>query len=161
MGYEDLGAPQSGNERVLMDMLGATYELGAPQSRVEYLLQLIYENGGTGGGDVSGVKGAIETTFRKGNVNLALTNITDVDNGVFYDVVNKVLKGVQYDVLPTATADLTDKIYQYIGATTTDYTSGHFYKCVLDGSSYIWQDTQSDANALTPQQIDDLLALLG
>ena len=38
MSYTDLGAPQSRNERILMNMLGATYDLDDPQSRIEYLL---------------------------------------------------------------------------------------------------------------------------
>ena len=97
MGYEDLGAPRSRNERYLMNMLGATYETGEPQSRIEYLLKEILENGGGGGGsgDVSGVKGALEDTYRTGRVNLSLSDITDVSNGLEYDITNKVIKGVQ------------------------------------------------------------------
>ena len=69
MSYTDLGAPQSRNERILMNMLGATYDLDDPQSRIEYLLIEILNNGGGGGsGDVSGVKGALENAFRKSGV---------------------------------------------------------------------------------------------
>ena len=50
MSYTDLGAPQSRNEVLLMNMLGATYEVEEPQSRIEYLLKEILENGGGGGG---------------------------------------------------------------------------------------------------------------
>lgn len=37
--------------------------------------------------------------------------------------------GSQVDVLPTPTADLVGTIYQYVGATTQDYTNGFFYRC--------------------------------
>ena len=51
MPYTDLGAPQSRNEMYLMNMLGASYEPGDPQSRIEYLLKEILENGGGSGQD--------------------------------------------------------------------------------------------------------------
>ncbi len=34
-------------------------------------------------------------------------------------------------IMPTASAENQGKILQYIGDTTTDYTQGYFYKCVL------------------------------
>lgn len=49
-------APQSRNEAILQNMLGAENELEPPQSRVEGLLQQILEEGGGGGGDSSAVK---------------------------------------------------------------------------------------------------------
>ena len=163
MGYEDLGAPQSRNERYLMNMLGATYETGEPQSRIEYLLKEILENGGGGGGsgDVSGVKGALETTYRKGNVNLTLPNISDVSNGLEYDTTNKVIKGVQYSEMPTPATIWIGKIIQYVGDTAGSYKSGHFYKCIQSGSTQIWEDCLGDeTEALTQEQMNALLALL-
>lgn len=165
MGYEDLGAPQSRNEVLLMNMLGATYEVTEPQSRIEYLLKEILENGGGGGsGDVSGVKGALETTYRKGNVNLTLANITDVSNGLEYDGANKVIKGVQYDEMPTPATIWLGKIIQYTGETTTTapiYKTGHFYKCIQSGSTQIWDDCLKDeTESLTQEQLNMLLALL-
>ena len=165
MGYEDLGAPQSRNERYLMNMLGATYETGEPQSRIEYLLKEILENGGGGGsGDVSGVKGALENTYRHGNVNLSLPNIADVSNGLEYDAADKVIKGVQFDTMPTPTALLLGKFIQYTGETTTTapiYKSGHLYKCIQSGSIQIWEDCLGDeTEALTQQQLNTLLSLL-
>lgn len=55
MGYEQLGDPQSRNEAILMNMLGASYQLDDPQSRIEFLLQEILNNGGGGGGGTSTV----------------------------------------------------------------------------------------------------------
>ena len=162
MGYEDLGAPRSRNERYLMNMLGATYETGEPQSRIEYLLQELIDAGGGGGsGDVSGVKGALENAYRKGNVNLTLQNIADVANGLDYDSANKVIKGVQYTEMPTPATVWLGKIIQYVGETAGDYKSGHFYKCIQSGTTQIWADCLGDeTEALTQEQMNALLALL-
>ena len=46
----DFGEPQSRNEAILQNMLGADNELGEPQSRIEELLMEILEQGGGGGG---------------------------------------------------------------------------------------------------------------
>ena len=39
----DFGAPQSRNEAILQNMLGADNELGDPMSRIEYLLMQLLE----------------------------------------------------------------------------------------------------------------------
>lgn len=161
MSYTDLGAPQSRNEVLLMNMLGATYDVEEPQSRIEYLLKEILENGGGGGtGDVSGVKGALENAFRKGNVTLALQNLATVDNGIYFDELTNIIRGIQYATLPAATASLAGRIYQYTGADAGSYKSGHFYKCIQDGASYKWDDCIKDAEGLTNEQLNDLLSLL-
>lgn len=46
----DFDKPQSRNEAILQNILGADNELQEPQSRIEDLLQQILEQGGTGGG---------------------------------------------------------------------------------------------------------------
>lgn len=160
MSYEDLGAPQSRNEVLLMNILGATYEVKEPQSRIEYLLKEILENGGTGGGDVTGVKGALEDAFRKGNVKIALQNLATVQNGIYFDELTNILRGIQYAALPTAEASIEGRIYQYTGADTTTLKSGHFYKCIQDGSSYKWDDCIKEAEGLTTAQLNDLMSLL-
>lgn len=159
MSYEDLGAPQSRNEVLLMNMLGATYEVKEPQSRIEYLLKEILENGGTGGGDVKGVKGEIETLFRKGNVNLTIENIVNLAGGLVYDENTKTLKGTQYTSMPTPTEEWLGKTIQYTGEDTEDYKSGHFYKCVEDSGTYRWEETLGD-EGLTADQLNDLLNLI-
>ena len=52
---------------------------------------------------------------------------------------------MQYVNMPTASADLEGKVYQFIGATTASLTQGLFYKCVHDveHSTYIWQAVTS------------------
>lgn len=50
---------------------------------------------------------------------------------------------VQYNTMPTASADNLGKIVQYTGVDTQDYTQGHFYVVVSDGEStptYSWQE---------------------
>lgn len=39
-------------------------------------------------------------------------------------------EGTQVETLPTASVNNLNKIYQYVGETTSDYINGHFYKCV-------------------------------
>lgn len=64
---------------------------------------------------------------------------------------------IQVETIPTASAEEEGKIYQYIGATTSTYTNGHFYKCVSDGedpATYSWvnipvQDVPTKVSDLT------------
>lgn len=50
---------------------------------------------------------------------------------------------MQYSTMPTAAASNVDKIVQYIGATSSSYTNGYFYKCEEDDSTtpstYSWE----------------------
>lgn len=157
MSYEDLGAPQSRNEMYLMNMLGASYDPGEPQSRNEYLLKEILENGGVSGA-VSGVKGAVEEEFRKGNVNLTIEEITNLVGGLTYDELTKELHDIQYESLPTPAAAWVGKIVQYVGSDTTSLTSGHFFKCVNDSGTLKWNDISE--KSLTDEQLNALLAIL-
>ena len=45
---------------------------------------------------------------------------------------------IQYDTMPTASADNLGQIVQFIGTTTSTYTNGLFYECVTDGTAYSW-----------------------
>lgn len=47
---------------------------------------------------------------------------------------------VQYPIMPTPSVDIVNKIAQYTGATDSNYINGYFYKCILDGSNYIWSN---------------------
>jgi len=49
---------------------------------------------------------------------------------------------VQFSVMPVANASRINQIVQYTGTTTASYTNGYFYKCVLDGSNYVWENVQ-------------------
>ena len=156
--YRDLGEPQSRNEAILMNMLGATYTLEDPQSRIEYLLQEILNAGGGGSGDVSGVKGNVEINYRKGNVNITLEDVTNIDNGLTYDDISKTLSGSQHDTRPAASAEWVDKVIQYTGADTPDYDSGHFYKCKNNAGTYEWEEAEI-VDTLTQEQMNTLLSL--
>lgn len=63
---------------------------------------------------------------------------------------------VQVDSFPVASAKYFGKIYQYIGATTNDYTHGYFYQCVSNSETpavYSWEYVQtSDIQIATVQK---------
>lgn len=58
---------------------------------------------------------------------------------------------LQIDTMPTAAAKYLNVIYQFTGTTTSTYTNGHFYKCVTDGSTYLWEEVNFGGGAV----IDD------
>lgn len=78
---------------------------------------------------------------------------------------------IQVVAMPTANIENFGKIVQYIGITDTDYTNGHFYKCVTtdDGQGgliYGWihqnvdeisgkQDTIDSSHKLSSDLVDD------
>jgi len=57
-------------------------------------------------------------------------------------IITDLDESIQVSTMPTAAASNVDKVYQYIGATTSSYTNGYFYKCVSDGATptpnYSW-----------------------
>ena len=82
------------------------------------------------------------------NTNVVIVNIGTTESPTYkYDVLagfvdlSTYQKVMQQTNLPTATAAIEGTIAQYIGATTSDYTNGYFYKCIEDPEntgSYIW-----------------------
>ena len=63
---------------------------------------------------------------------------------------------IQYDTMPTASAETVGKIVQYTGNTDSTYTNGFFYKGVSDGqdpATYSWTqtDVQPQASGLPSQ----------
>ena len=73
----DLPTPINRHEQYLNAIAnGTTDNLPTPPiTREEVFLDYIARNGGGGGGDVTGVKGNAESTYRKGNVNITPENI--------------------------------------------------------------------------------------
>lgn len=68
--------------------------------------------------------------------------------------VNGKQDQMQFTSMPTASATIEGRIYQYIGETDANYTNGYFYKCVESGGSYIWvlcpvMDAQTVSNLVT------------
>lgn len=54
---------------------------------------------------------------------------------------------IQVDTFSAPSASDLGKIYQYTGTTTSQYTKGYFYECVLDGSTYKWQVINTQASS--------------
>ena len=65
-------------------------------------------------------------------------------------------KSVQYETMPTASADYLGKIVQYTGTTNVNYTNGYFYECVgtteNNVTTYSWSnvEVQSGGNSAIP-----------
>lgn len=49
-------------------------------------------------------------------------------------------KKLQFDVLPTPTAQLVGQIYQYVGTTNSNYTNGKFYKVTYKNGQYVYEE---------------------
>lgn len=62
-------------------------------------------------------------------------------DGTIYDVST-----IQVEELPTASATLVGKIYQYVGATTASLTNGYFYQCTQVAGSYVWIQKNVQSN---------------
>lgn len=45
----------------------------------------------------------------------------------------------QMIVMPTASEAYINRIVQFVGNTTMEYTTGYFYRCVLQGAQYVWK----------------------
>lgn len=56
-------------------------------------------------------------------------------NGQTGDVTLTIPEAVQYDTMPTASADNLGDIVQFTGTTDANYTNGYFYKCSQGTSS--------------------------
>jgi len=77
--------------------------------------------------DGNGIAGA--SIDEKGELIITLTDGTEIDCGK----VNS-----QFTVMPTPSSSNVGAILQYVGATTSDFTNGYFYECILDGADYKW-----------------------
>lgn len=67
--------------------------------------------------------------------------VNKLNNGADLDIpttggtlarLEDIPEGTQLETLPIASADNLNKIYQYVGETTSDYTNGYFYKSTND-----------------------------
>lgn len=113
----------------------------------------VQPSGGSGGGDgvVDGYYKSADQLFYEDSA--FLNPITGEDNTIYVDLntnglyryngaifikVSSSAENIQVDTMPTADSTQLNKIYQYIGATDTNYTNGYFYKCTFDGINYQW-----------------------
>ncbi len=93
--------------------------------------------------------GAITTRFAVGVIALTangdycrLNIYTTPTQSLNLQDVPPFIDGSKAHVLPTASKEYLDVIFQYVGETTADYTNGYFYKCTSDGAetpTYSWQ----------------------
>lgn len=103
-------APQSRNEAILQNILGANNTLGEPQSRIEALLMQLLEQGGGGSGGSGGSQTEIVAIDSDGDVTQAL------DAGKIY-----VFKGSLTSL--TITLNATDDLPQYHFSFITESTA--------------------------------------
>lgn len=88
-----------------------------------------------------------------------------IKNGISYGGTSPSDGGAssQVYVMPTPSSILVNKIVQYAGPTTLEYTMGYFYKCVEDKTttptSYSWVEQDVQPGLTTPQR-NALIALL-
>lgn len=72
----------------------------------------------------------------------------------------KAGQSIQVNVMPEASASLINRVYQYIGATTENYTHGFFYECVLEDGAYSWQilDTNPEMESISNSNLANMWA---
>lgn len=91
----------------------------------------------------NGIESLVNAVNEGGSItiddSLSNTSTNPVQNKVITLALDKKQDIIQYNVMPEASADLANKIVQYIGNTTTTYTQGLFYKCVDALTKYQWQ----------------------
>lgn len=132
----------------------------------EVWVKIIINNGNHSG--VSGVKGASESMYRKGDVELSLEDLAKLGEGLSYDALTHTLDispqaSPQSEELEKPGAENAGRIRQYTGETTEDLIKGRFYECVYDEESgqYEWEEIPvQNEEGLTNEQIDALLALI-
>lgn len=72
----------------------------------------------------------------------------------------KAGQSIQVNAMPEASASLMNRVYQYIGATTENYTHGFFYECVLENGTYSWQilDTNPEMESISNSNLANMWA---
>lgn len=90
---------------------------------------------------VNGKTGAVVLT--KDDIGLdQVDNTSDLDKPIStatQEALNLKSDIIQYSTLPEASIDNFDKVIQYIGTSTAEYTKGYFYICVEENGTYKWQ----------------------
>lgn len=138
-------APQSRNEAILQNILGANNVLGEPQSRIEALLMQILDQGCGGGGLSDSAKAALITLLEK------VAYIDDDGQQYLYDLedalYNRTLSSIsavftQGSAVITPTTPLDDlKQYLVVTATYSDSTTRTVTDYTLSGALQVGQST--------------------
>lgn len=118
----------------------------------------VFEGGGSGTTDYEDLenKPSINEVELSGDLSasdLGLATETDLQ---------KKQDQIQYNIIPTASEDLEGAVYQYLGATTSTYTHGHWYECVSDGedpATYSWVEAPN-YEVMTESDMDDVVTPL-
>ncbi|MBR6403203.1 MAG: hypothetical protein IKS48_07445 [Eubacterium sp.] len=93
----------------------------------------LFQSGGGGGGTVDTAMSDTSTNAVQNKVIKAYVDEGDTAARAYADS-----KASQVEEMPEASAELADKIVQYVGETDT-YTQGYFYKCAeTDNDVYEW-----------------------
>lgn len=114
----------------------------------------------------NGIQSLVNAVNEGGSItiddSLSNTSTNPVQNKVITLALDKKQDIIQYSVMPEASADLANKIIQYVGNTTTIYTQGLFYKCVNALTKYQWQkiSVSSDNSKLDKPDITSVSAKL-
>ena len=163
--YNVIPSPNASIEGAIIQYIGATnatYTNGYYYQCVEtpvgsgtyvWVQKNVQPNNGGGGGDgvVDGYYNPLNQLFYEDSA--FLNPITGENNTIYIDLntnglyryngaifikVSSSAESIQVSTIPTADSTQLNKIYQYIGATDTNYTNGYFYKCTFDGTNYQW-----------------------
>lgn len=73
-----------------------------------------------------------------------------LDKNGMKHLIDKTERIFRFSTMPAAGADYVNNLVQYTGTTNLDYTNGFFYKSVLNGSTYEWQQINVQPNDDTP-----------
>lgn len=85
------------------------------------------------------------------------------NSGGIVQIIEMSEDDFQHNEMPTPSAEYLNKIIQYIGNTTSEYTNGFFYKCVESSGNYLWeniivQDSYLKSETYNKTEIDTELA---
>ena len=174
--YSTLPTPSSDNVGAIIEYIGTTtadytngyfYQCKFDGTNYRWVQKDVQPSGGGTGSDnvIEGYFNATDNLFYEeiayinpiaGAENVIYisldTNLLyryDDDNSIFIRVDEHADgQTIQVTTMPTASLDELGKVYQFIGTTTADYTNGYFYKCVVDGSVYSWEEISTQNSYL-------------
>lgn len=87
----------------------------------------------------------------KHSIKETLAIVSESIGGGVHTTLNAKQDICRVSVLPVASVDYKNVLYQYIGPTTREYIHNYYYECALDGNSYVWvrRDVQPTFNRKT------------
>ena len=135
--YDTMPSPSASNEGQILKYIGTTtsnYTNG-------YFYECIND-----GGAYKWVEKLVQDSYTKiqigdlsalpDNTKNVVQNIVDIN-----DKIDDKENIFRYNVIPTASVDISGTIVQYLGTTNTTYTNGYYYQCIespVGSGTYIW-----------------------